>query len=137
VKDKGISEKKIIAYGASLGGAVVAELAVKKKVAALIIEASFTSAADLAKLHYPYIPTFMMSVKFDTLSKIDKIASPKLFMHSKEDATVPYQMGQQLFQRAKEPKAFVEISGGHNEGAMTRDSGVKVRIQEFLKGHGL
>jgi fermentation-respiration switch protein FrsA (DUF1100 family) len=49
---------KIIAYGASLGGAVAVELATKRSVAALIVDSSFSSAADMAKKILPIVPSF-------------------------------------------------------------------------------
>ncbi len=132
-----MDHSRIIAYGASLGGAVMSELAMRRKVAGLIIESSFTCARDMARRIYPGLPTFMMSIKFDLISKMDKITAPKVFLHSQEDQTVPYSMGQALYNRAKEPKIFITTHGGHNEGALVSDPKIKEQLLVFLQKHSL
>jgi len=46
----------IIYLGVSLGGAVAAALAVESPPDGLILQSTFTSARDMARLHYPVIP---------------------------------------------------------------------------------
>jgi fermentation-respiration switch protein FrsA (DUF1100 family) len=132
-----INPDKLIAYGSSLGGVVMVDLASKRKVAALVVESSFTSAKDMAHRLYPLLPAWMMSIKFDSLSKISKIDAPKLFLHSKDDHTVPYAMGQKLYAAARDPKAFIDIYGGHNDGGFLKDPRVLNDFKNFLKGQSL
>ncbi|MBF0489756.1 MAG: alpha/beta hydrolase [Candidatus Omnitrophica bacterium] len=132
-----IDHARIIAYGASLGGAVVVDLATKRKLAALMVESSITSAADMARRLYPSLPAFFMSIKFDSIGKIGKITVPKIFMHSREDHIVPFEMGRKLYEKAKEPKAFLEIYGGHYEGGIVHDFRVKEGLKQFLQKYSL
>jgi fermentation-respiration switch protein FrsA (DUF1100 family) len=41
---------------------------------------------------------------------------PVLIVHSPGDELIPFNHGQALFEAANQPKQFLEISGGHNEG---------------------
>jgi hypothetical protein len=51
---------------------------------------------------------------FDSLSKIKKVKSPILFIHSPDDEMVPINLSKQLYNAALGPKDFVEITGSHN-----------------------
>jgi fermentation-respiration switch protein FrsA (DUF1100 family) len=132
-----IDHNRIIAYGASLGGTVMIDLATKRKLAALIVESSLTSAKDMAQRLYPMLPSFLMSIKFDSISKIDKITIPKLFLHSREDRVVPFSMGQKLYETAADPKSFLLIYGGHNDGGSINDPRVREGFKKFLQTYSL
>ena len=134
---KDIDHKRIIAYGVSLGGIVVIDLATKRKCAALIIDSSITSAKDMGKRLYPFLPSFMMSLKFDSLSKVSHISAPKLFMHSPQDHTVPFAMSQELFSKAMEPKKFISTYGGHNDGILLNDQKISDDFMKFLRTYSL
>jgi len=132
-----IDHGRIIGYGASLGGVVVVDLATRRKLAALMIESSITSAKDMAQRLYPFLPSFLMGIKFDSLSKIKNIDTPKLFLHSPEDQTVPLSMGQKLYEAASNPKSFLFIHGGHNDGALISDGKVRDGFKKFLQTYSL
>lgn len=133
----GITRDKIWAYGASLGGAVAVDLSAKRHLACLIIDSSFSSAADMGKTIYPLIPSFLMQTKMDSAAKIKTITIPKLFFHSPEDRLVPISLGWKLYDAAPLPKKFIETSGGHNDHhAVSQDVWIQ-GIREFLKPLGL
>jgi fermentation-respiration switch protein FrsA (DUF1100 family) len=134
---KDIAHERIIGYGASLGGVVMIHLASQRRLAAVVVESSITSAKDMAKRLYPFLPSFFMGIKFDSLSKIDKITCPKLFLHSREDHIVPFSMGQKLFEKASEPKKFIVINGGHNDMGSITDLKVRDQFKEFLGMYSL
>lgn len=133
---KGRSDIKtmpVVAYGESLGGAAAVDLAAKRPLAALILDSTFSSAADMAGKMYPYLPTCCMSVKFDSIHKIKGVGTPKLFIHSTEDEIVPYALGRKLYEAAPAPKVFVDIVGDHNDGYVNDGEKVKEGIKGFLK----
>ncbi len=134
---RGFKEKDVVAYGASLGGAVAVNLATKRTLGALIIDSSFTSAADMARRLYPYLPTFLMAVKLDSKSYLDRLTLPKLIMHSPEDELVPFAMGQELFNRAPEPKTFLQTKGRHNDNYLADHDLWFNGIRDFLKNQQL
>ncbi|MFC1709342.1 alpha/beta hydrolase [Candidatus Omnitrophota bacterium] len=114
VKEKGISEDSIVVYGESLGAAVAVDLASRAKLKAVILEGAFTSAKDMSSEIYPFLPTFILKSKLDSLSKIKSIPIAKLFIHSSNDEIVPIRLSRKLFDAAGEPKTFKTIGGGHN-----------------------
>jgi fermentation-respiration switch protein FrsA (DUF1100 family) len=110
----------IILYGESLGSYPVTRLAVDHTFAGLILEAPFTAFTDLASLHYPALPQFLVNgllkeFRFDNLGFISKVQPPVFIIHGTADATCPFIMGQKLFQNAPEPKYFLKVlNAGHN-----------------------
>ncbi|MBI4309042.1 MAG: alpha/beta hydrolase [Candidatus Omnitrophica bacterium] len=138
LKSRGdINMERIILYGASLGGVVAVDLAAKRPAAALIVDSSITSAREAAQVFYPHLPSFLMRVKFDSLSKIRHIPVPKLFIHSPQDQTVPYAMGRRLFEAASGPKEFITSSGGHNEVQIVSDHKTANALKLYLISKGL
>jgi uncharacterized protein len=132
-KEKNISSDNIIIFGRSLGGAVAIWLAEKYSSAALIVESSFTSIADIGKHYYPYLPTsLLVRIKYPSKNRISNIKSPVLIIHSTNDEIIPYQYGQQLFEAAKEPKTLLNISGGHNDGFVTSGDKYINGIEHFI-----
>jgi hypothetical protein len=126
----------IVLFGESLGGAVAAWLASQHRPGALVIASGFTSVPDLAVKFYPYLPVRWLS-RFDygTRAYLRTVEAPVFIAHSPEDEIVPYQHGRALYDAAKEPKQFLELSGGHNDGFIfVRESWVQA-LGEFLNGH--
>ncbi|HUO77074.1 MAG TPA: alpha/beta hydrolase [Thermodesulfovibrionales bacterium] len=112
-----VAPEKIILFGRSLGSAVAAEMASRKQAGALIMESGFTSVPDLGSSFYPYLPVRLLSkYRYASIEKVGRLKIPKLFIHSPEDEIVPYEQGRKLFESASEPKEFLQLSGGHNEG---------------------
>ena len=70
---------------------------------------------------------------YSPVELIDKIMSPKLFIHSREDETVPFVHGVTLYDKAKEPKTFVEIRGSHGSGFLDSGRDYIVPLQSFLR----
>ena len=132
-----VEAKKIIGYGESLGGAAAIDLAVDHPLAALISESSLSSAADMSRKILPIVPSFLLSVKLDSVSKVKRISAPKLFIHSPNDEMVPFIQSQKLFQAAAEPKEFLKILGSHNEGYAAAGQIYTTGIQAYLKKYQL
>ncbi|MDD3374549.1 MAG: alpha/beta hydrolase [Candidatus Omnitrophica bacterium] len=130
-----VKARRIIGYGESLGGAVIIDLAQNRKFAALIVDSTFPRIVDMANLVYPYIPGFLLTIKMDSLSKIETIDAPTLFIHSFDDEIVPINLGKKLFDAAQEPKRFLDINGSHNDGyrksAETYIDGIKDFLEDW------
>lgn len=116
VNEKKLTPEEIYLFGRSLGGAIAIEVAGRVPTAGLIVESSFTSAAEVGRRMFPFMPVKMLSrYRFDNASKIGRLACPVLVTHSPEDDLIPYEMGQKLYELAPEPKRFIELSGAHND----------------------
>jgi fermentation-respiration switch protein FrsA (DUF1100 family) len=130
---RGFPPDRVIVYGESMGGAVAIELAASQKTAALIVEDTFTSLADTGARHYPWLPVrWLTRFRFDSLAKVGHIEAPKLFIHSRDDEIVPYELGRALFEAAREPKQFLATSGSHNSGGFTIGKADVARVAEFV-----
>jgi uncharacterized protein len=124
---------KIILFGESLGGAVAAELAVRHEAGGLIILSSFTSIAELAGKLYPFLPVKLLSkFRYATIDKIPAITCPKLIIHSPDDEIIPFFMGRALYEKAAQPKQFLQIQGGHNEGFLVSGNLYVQGLKDFL-----
>jgi uncharacterized protein len=102
---QGIPPEQIFLYGHSLGSGVVVKLASERNFAGVILAAPYTSTVDVASLYFPFLPVdWLMSDRFDSLSRIDEVRSPIFIMHGGRDSTIPQRMGQALFDAANDPK---------------------------------
>lgn len=128
-----VPPNQIVAYGASLGGAAAIDLATQRNLSSIIIDSSFSNAADIAKIIYPFIPPFFFKSKFNNIEKVKNLTIPKLFFHSKEDEIIPYALGEKLYMAAGEPKRQIIIQGGHNDAHVHDSSTFMNAINHFLK----
>ncbi len=117
VEQRGIPAEHIILFGRSLGASIAADLATRQSVAGLILESGFTSVPDAAAKLYPWLPVRWLSrYQYDARKKLANIHSPVLIAHSRDDEIISYSNGERLFEAANEPKQFLQLRGGHNDG---------------------
>jgi len=138
---QGVSGKKLVLYGESLGTGVVVAMAAEvaqagNPVAAVLLEAPFTSTVDVAARHYPFFPVrLLMKDRFDSLSRIQGIQAPLFIAHGARDGTVPQDLGRKLFAAAVEPKDALWLDGAEHNDLF--DYGLGAASVLFLKSHGL
>lgn len=124
--------RPLIIYGESIGTAVATAMAAENPEAkALILEAPFSTLAEVAQSIYVIVPVkALLKVDFDNALLIKDVKMPKLFIHGDKDRTVPVRFGQKLYDAAPEPREFVLIEGaGHND---LYDNGAALHIARFL-----
>ncbi|MBL8906626.1 MAG: alpha/beta hydrolase, partial [Rhizobiales bacterium] len=97
----------------SLGTGVAIQLAAHRPVGAIALEAPFTSAADVARLSYWWLPVgLLMKDQFRSLDYLKDIRAPLLVLHGADDRLIPLSMGERLYAAANEPKEFAAIPNG-------------------------
>ncbi|MGI9404731.1 MAG: alpha/beta hydrolase [Hyphomicrobiaceae bacterium] len=108
--------EEIVIHGLSLGTGVAVALAAQVDARALILEAPFSAAVDVAAERYPIVPVrWLMHDTFLSRERISKVNMPVLIAHGTRDTTIPFAHAGRLFAHAIEPKKFVAIQGGeHN-----------------------
>jgi len=117
VEQRGIPAEHVILFGRSLGASIAADLATRQSAAGLILESGFTSVPDVAAKLYPWLPVRWFSrYQYDARKKLANIHSPVLIAHSRDDEIISYSNGERLFEAANEPKQFLQLRGGHNDG---------------------
>ncbi|MES9970895.1 MAG: alpha/beta hydrolase [Candidatus Thiodiazotropha sp.] len=131
---RGIQAGEILLFGRSFGGAVAAYIAVQKPAMGLVLESTFTSVPDMAAELYPWLPVrWLARYQYNTLQRIATIDSPLMVIHSRNDEIIPFRHGQQIFQRANEPKYLVELSGDHNSGFMRELDRYRDHWDDFIR----
>ncbi len=109
----GVEAGSIVLYGESLGTAVAVQMATEYDVKAVILETPFSSALDLAKANYPFIPFIELLLKDQYLSdeKIAAAKAPIFFGVAGQDFVTPPRFGRALYEAAREPKRL-RVYGG-------------------------
>lgn len=117
---RGIGRERIVLCGMSLGTGVAAEMARRRRGAALLLIAPYTSLPDIVADVAPFLPTqLLMPDKFDTLAKSPDIRIPTLIVHGDRDEIIPFWMGDRLA-RSIAGARFVRIPGGHHGDLLAR-----------------
>jgi uncharacterized protein len=108
---------RIVVWGFSLGSGVAVALAAGNPVAKLILEAPYSSIADVAASAFPIFPVrWLLKDPFRSDLRIAGVKVPLLVLHGARDPTIPIVFGERLFALANEPKQFVRFpDGGHND----------------------
>jgi pimeloyl-ACP methyl ester carboxylesterase len=116
LRQRGVSPEKIVVVGESLGSGVAVQLSAQRPVAALVLEAPFTAAVDVAADIYPWLPVGMlMKDQYPSRDFIGKVKAPLLILHGDADRVIPVAQGRRLFEMANEPKELVILAGeGHD-----------------------
>lgn len=130
---RGIAPDRIVALGRSLGSAVAARLAAERQLAGLILEAAFTSMADLAASQYPMFPVRpLLRHRYDTEAALQEVTRPVLFVHGRDDRLVPPEHGRRLHGQARDPAGWVTLDGGHDDAFMVSQKRYRRALGRFL-----
>jgi uncharacterized protein len=136
LRDNGESSERLVYFGESLGTGVAVQLASRQdtRPAAMILDAPFTSAADVARRHYWYAPVgLLMRDQFRSIDFIEAVRAPLFVVHGDSDGVVPVAQGRALFEAAGEPKEMMIIPGGSHGLPLTPD--IWGRMHAFLRYH--
>ena len=130
---RGFNQQDIILFGRSLGGVVAAELAAEAQPAGLIIESTFSSARDVANVIFPVLSRLIfLRYDFNTAAHVARVSCPVLVLHSPDDDIIPFHLGEKVFQAANEPKSFIRMRGGHNNGFLVSQPDYEQAIGAFV-----
>jgi hypothetical protein len=135
LRARGVMPGEIVLYGESLGTGVAVQVAATEQVRGMILDAPFTSIADVAQRQYPWIwvRPFLRD-RYDSIDAIAKIRVPLLVLHGARDRIVPVDLGRALFARANEPKRLVVFpEAGH---LYHTEFGSFDVIRDFIRGLG-
>jgi fermentation-respiration switch protein FrsA (DUF1100 family) len=110
-----IRPERLVIFGRSLGAAVAADLAVHKPAAGMILESAFPSIEAVAKFYYGGLPMhWFLGAEFRVIDRVPALSLPKLIIHGDLDDIIPLELGRQVFEAAKPPKAFHLITGANH-----------------------
>ncbi len=137
-KRVGLAPGRIVVVGESLGGPIAAHLAKHVSPGAVILVSTFTAAPDLASEFYWYMPVHLLArIQYPTAAYVSQVRAPTLVIHSRSDEIVPFSHAEKIFQRARQPKQLLKITGGHNETFLRSGPELSKGIRVFLGRHGV
>jgi uncharacterized protein len=127
--------ERIALWGHSLGSGVAVALAATRPVGKVVLEAPFTSTADVAQRMFPLVPVqWLMLDQFHSDERIGAVKASILILHGARDIVVPIALGERLYQLAREPKRFVRYpKGGHDD---LDDYGAGIEARRFIGVEG-
>ncbi len=130
-----IKYDKLIIYGQSLGGHLACVVATQNEnmIDALVVEGAFSSHKDIANDVVPFLGRILVREMYSAEKSLPDFHKPVLIIHSKEDKTVVYKNGEQLFKVANEPKKFLSIKGRHVFGPILYFDTIANEITKMLK----
>ncbi|MGF1494375.1 MAG: alpha/beta hydrolase [Microcoleaceae cyanobacterium] len=137
VHERQISPEKIFVFGHSLGGAIAINLATQHpEIAGLIIEGSFTSIrkmVDYRDKYWMFPVNWILTQRFDSITKVPHLKMPILYTHGTEDTVVPPEMSQTLYELTPEPKQLLVIpEAGHNDVSEVGGQRYRQVVGQFL-----
>ncbi len=107
--------QRIVLWGHSLGTGVAVKLAADKPVGKLILEAPYSSTADVAAGLFPFVPVrWLMHDQFHSDRWIRSVHVPLLIMHGGRDDVINIRFARRLFALAHEPKRFIVYPNGNH-----------------------
>ena len=117
---KDVAGRKIIVMGGSMGTQIATKIAKdnQDKVSALVLEGTISSFSDIAAESAPKeqrdVIRKFVTAPYAAKEDIKGITQmPKLIIHSTDDAAVPFEEGQLVYDNARLPKDFWVIKGEH------------------------
>ncbi|MCD6365008.1 MAG: alpha/beta fold hydrolase, partial [Planctomycetes bacterium] len=141
----------VFVYGRSIGTAPAVHVAARFPVAALILEAPPTSAAEIipefAKILPPPLRWFIRMRADEALEnrspqpveEIRQVRAPLLIIHGRRDRVIPIRFGRRMYEQAATPAAlkhFVEVPlAGHNNLDPT-DEAILAPLRRFVESRG-
>jgi uncharacterized protein len=134
-----VDPHRIVYFGESLGAAVTIGLALQRPPAAMVLRSPFTSLADVAAVHYPWLPARRLLLdRYPSIERIASVSAPLLVIAGDRDDIVPESLSRRLYDAAGEPKRYVVVSGaGHNDPEMLDGRQMLDEIGGFLSATGL
>jgi fermentation-respiration switch protein FrsA (DUF1100 family) len=112
VAQPGIDPKRVAGHGRSLGGGAACLLARDRALAALVLESTFTSIADISRSRG--FPGWVVVERFDNLSEVERFRGPILIRHGRTDAVIPASHAERL--HAASPQSELDLLDcGHND----------------------
>ena len=129
----GLGPHDIVLFGESLGTGVATQVALARPALGLILDSPFTSLADAAQWHYPWLPVrALISERYDIAGRIGAVHIPLLILHGEADTVVPVAMGRAVYAAANEPKTILTFPGAQH--IYHAHLGSLDRVREFIDG---
>lgn len=125
---------QLVYFGESLGAAVAVELASVDPPAALVLRSPFTSLADVARVHYPWLPVdSLLKDRYPSDERIRSVLAPTLVIAGDADSIVPIDQSRAICEAAPGCEQLVAIPGAdHNDPALVSGPRMLNEVVTFI-----
>lgn len=110
-----IDPERIAVYGRSLGASPALYLAEHHPVKAVVLDSPFSSARDMAALHYRLVPRPLIRLSLDNVRRAAQITAPLLIFHGEADRIAPARMTRAVATAGRAEKIVTFPGAGHND----------------------
>lgn len=124
-----VDAERIVGLGRSLGGGAITDLAVARRVRALVLQSAFSSIGSMVLRGYG-MPPFLVKDDFDNVANLRAWDGPVLVFHGTRDRIVSIGHGERLA-AAREGVRLVRLECGHDDCAWTGPE-VMQEVRQFL-----
>jgi uncharacterized protein len=123
-EDRGVNPHRLVLFGESLGGAVLTRLATERPVGGLVLRSPFTSLADVAAVHYPFLPVrLLLRDRFPVREQVAGVGVPVVVVAGGADEVVPREQSLAVADTAG--ATVVEVAGArHNDPELSHGPAV-------------
>ncbi len=129
-----VDPRSLVYFGESLGAAVAIGVADERPPSILILRSPFSSLAEIASVHYPFLPaSLLLWDEYPNVETIRGIDVPTLVVAGSGDRTIPSDQSEMVYRAASGPRRFVLIEGAdHNDTALSSGSGLIDEVAAFI-----
>lgn len=128
---KKYSYNNVVVDGYSIGTGPATQLAAKRGVKALILQAPYYSLSDLIDTKVPLLPGFIKKYKLETCNYIGKVKAHVYIFHGKDDVLIPYSNCEQLKEAAPNINVIAIEGMGHN--GINESPVFREKVEEILR----
>jgi len=123
-----------ILFGFSLGGAIAAQVIRQHPFDGLILQSTFSTLSDIARVTFPGLPVHLLSGRaFDALSALRTVRVPVLILHGTDDQACPCWMADAMYEACGSAcKEIYRVEGGLHKDLWDRDcDGMVAAVNRF------
>ncbi|MBV8259627.1 MAG: alpha/beta hydrolase [Paraburkholderia sp.] len=113
--------REVVVHGYSLGSGIAVQMATERPLAALLLEAPFTSIADVAAVRLRWLPLRrLVRDRYDNLAKIGSVRAPTLIYGGGADSVIPPAQFARLYSAVRAPRRLAIVGGATHVDAWER-----------------
>ena len=132
---RGVDGRGVLLYGESLGTGIAVDLASRVPVGGVVLEAAFTSLADVGQRIFWFLPVRgLIRNRYDSLRKVGKVEAPLLLLHSRDDEYFSIRHARRLVAAARTPARLVELRGKHASAFHDSEDACRAALRQFIAG---
>jgi fermentation-respiration switch protein FrsA (DUF1100 family) len=128
-----VASDELIYFGESLGSGVAIALSQEMPPAALVLRSPFTSLGDVASVHYPFVPGWLLKDRYPNIDIIAGLEVPVLVVAGSADTIIPIEQSRAVFDAAQGVKRLVVIDGAdHNDAVLSYGPRLIDEVESFI-----